>query len=170
MKITKVRKVKTPIRGTEHSAGIDFFVPEFNDKFKRDFIDKNPDVYFLRSISNELFIQLFPRDRVLIPSGIHASVPNDYALIAFNKSGVSTKLGLDALACVVDADYQGEIHISLVNTSNREVRITENDKIIQFLLQPVFYDSIEEVESLEKLYPNKTERGAGGFGSTDKKE
>lgn len=35
MKITKIREVKTPTRGTECSAGLDFYVPkEFNLEYR----------------------------------------------------------------------------------------------------------------------------------------
>jgi len=83
MKVQKLRNVKTPSRGTEQSAGIDFFVPE-------DFETS----------------ELQPGESALIPSGIKAHVPNGYALIAFNKSRVSVKQGLSVGACVVDEDYE----------------------------------------------------------------
>ena len=92
MKITKIRDVKTPIRGTEGSAGIDFFVPE---DFPKD------------------LCTIQPNERFFIPSGIKANVPDGFALIAFNKSGVALKKGLLVGASVVDSDYQGEIHLHL---------------------------------------------------------
>jgi dUTP pyrophosphatase len=144
MKITKIRDVKTPTRGTEGSAGIDFYVP---DSFP----------------SNLCNIE--PYERYFIPSGIKANVPEGYALIAMNKSGVALKKGLMVGAAVVDSDYQGEIHLHLINCSNRGVTIKPGDKLVQFLLVPVSHCSIEEVSEGE-LYSADTERGEGGFGST----
>jgi len=169
MKIVKVRNVKTPHRGTPGSAGLDFFVPEFDQKFKDDFKAKNPtvDIRFDIDINSEC-IELKPHTRVLIPSGVHVKFPKSYALIAFNKSGVSVKTGLDHGAEVVDDDYQGEIHLSLVNTSLENVLIKPNDKIIQFILIPVLIEDVFELTSLDELYPAKSERGTGGFGSTNK--
>jgi len=141
VKISKVRKVKTPVRGTPESAGIDFFVP------------------------SGVQAKLKPGDSCLLPSGIKVDVPSGHALIAFNKSGVAVKKSLYAGACVVDEDYQGEIHINLTNVGCEEVEISSGEKIIQFILLPVFYDTIEEVE-LENLYAEVTARGEGGFGST----
>ena len=142
MKIAKVRDVKTPTRGTKKSAGIDFFVPnDFNE------------------------VILMPNEAVLIPSGIKVSVPENYALIAFNKSGVATKKQLIRGAEVVDEDYQGEIHINVINTGTLPQIISPGEKIIQFILIPMFYDDVFEVE-LEHLYIEPTERGEGGFGST----
>ena len=144
MKISKIRDVKTPTRGTEGSAGIDFYVP--ND------------------YPNEL-CEIKPLDRFFIPSGIKANVPSGYALIAMNKSGVALKKGLTVGACVVDSDYQGEIHLHLINTSDKSVRIQPGDKLTQFLLVPVDHCGIEVVEE-SNLFEETTVRGAGGFGST----
>jgi len=160
MKISRIRDVKLPIRSTKKSAGIDFFIPKFTEKFKEDFIEKNPNIHIID------YIILNPNQRVLIPSGIKVKIPEGFMLSANNKSGVSTKKGLDVLANVVDEDYQGEIHISLVNTSLSNVIIEENEKIVQFILIPVLYDFVEEVP-IEELYEIKSERGEGGFGSTN---
>ena len=47
-------------------------------------------------------IEIKPGQSVLIPSGIHVKVPDGYALIYFNKSGVASKKHLHVGACVVD--------------------------------------------------------------------
>jgi dUTP pyrophosphatase len=145
MRIVKVRDVKTPQRGTPQSAGIDFFVPNDYEK-----------------------IVLGPGDACNIPSGIHAKIPKGYALIAMEKSGVFLNKRLEVGAKVVDEDYQGEIHLSLVNGSSLESSvINPGEKIVQMLLVPVSYETTEEVSSLEELYGGETtERGSGGFGST----
>ena len=144
MKIAKIRNVKTPRRGTDGSAGIDFFVPDDYPK-------------------NLCTIQ--PNERFFIPSGIKANVPNGYALIAFNKSGVALKKGLMVGACVVDSDYQGEIHLHLVNTSSKPVTIEPGEKLTQFLLIPVDHSMVEVVNQGD-LFDDETSRGSGGFGST----
>jgi len=140
MKVQKVRNVKTPNRGTSVSAGIDFYVPE-------DFETTT----------------LNPGQAVLIPSGIKAQVPRGYALIAFNKSGVAVKQGLSVGACVVDEDYEGEIHLHMINTSDKEQVVATGQKLVQFVLVPVSYFDVEEVDELPQ---RNTERGSGGFGST----
>lgn len=144
MKISKVREVKTPIRGTDGSAGIDFYVP----------FDYPQN---LCSIS--------PGERFFIPSGIKANVPEGFALIAMNKSGIALKKGLLVGACVVDSDYQGEIHLHLVNTGTKTVAIEPGDKLTQFLLIPVNHCSVEVVDE-SSLFEAETTRGSGGFGST----
>ena len=97
MKLSKIRNVKTPTRGTTGSAGIDFYVP-----------DDYP----------SSLCTIEPGDRFFIPSGIKANVPDGFALIAMNKSGVAMKKGLMVGACVVDSDYQGEIHLHPVSYTN----------------------------------------------------
>ena len=83
-------------------------------------------------------------------------------------------------ACVVDEDYQGEVHINMINTNQPSeyydmdghyatnpghVTITPGDKLVQFILLPINYSNPEET-TLEELYTNTTERGEGGSGST----
>jgi len=142
MKISRIRDVKIPTRGTSKSAGIDFFVP-----------------------NDYLELTLLPGNSALIPTGIKADIPTGYMLTAFNKSGVATKQLLIKGAEVCDEDYQGEIHIHVINVGTEAQLITPGQKLIQFVLVPVFYDIIEDVP-LEELYSEMTERGEGGFGST----
>ncbi|MAF25248.1 deoxyuridine 5'-triphosphate nucleotidohydrolase [bacterium] len=141
MKISKVKPVKTPVRGTENSAGIDFFIPD------------------------GIHAHIPPQTSACIPSGIKVDVPEGYALIAFNKSGIALRHNLIVGACVVDEDYQGEIHLHVINVGDQDVLFEGGEKLIQFILLPVFYDKIEEVH-LDNLYESLSERGEGGFGST----
>jgi dUTP pyrophosphatase len=161
MKLSRIRDVKLPTRGTSRSAGIDFYIPKFNARFVHDLRVKNDS--FIEILENE--VELKPHERILIPSGIKLSVPKGHMFAAYNKSGVATKKGLDILAAVCDEDYQGELHISLYNTANNYISIFEDEKIVQFILIPVLYESIEEV-AIENLYSEITERSDGGFGST----
>ena len=116
-------------------------------------------------------IEILPGGKVLIPSGIKANLPHGVYLRAENKSGISSKRGLIFGASVVDEDYQGEIHICLINPTNTSAKIVAGEKIIQFL--PCFSPNMNEVveyDDEEKLFENtKSERGSDGFGSTDTK-
>lgn len=144
MKFCKVRDVKTPTRGTPLSAGIDFFVPN-------DF----PGEHYL-----------IPGDAVNIPSGIWVKVPHGYMLVFKNKSGVAVKKDLQVGACVVDEDYQGEIHLHVRNIGMNLQTIKPGEKLVQAVLVPVLYEDMEEVLDATELYDEATERGEGGFGST----
>lgn len=160
MKISKVRDVKTPERGTAKSAGIDFFVPNYFEP-----------------------LTIRPGRDLLIPSGIKVAVPEGFMLMAAEKSGVVTSrnaaitagrtpkpTAYDSIiilgAKIVDEDYQGEIHIHLINVGDVPVTIKPGTKIAQFILVPVSYENVEVVPETE-LFNGTSERGEGGFGSTD---
>ena len=145
MKITKVRDVKTPLRANNTDAGIDFFVPNDSKPFP-----------------------LNPGDSCLIPSGVKVNVPEGFALVAFNKSGVAVKKQLHVGACVVDCGYQGEVHINLTNVGRDSQAIQPGDKIVQFVLLPVGDPKIQLVDE-SNLYSGESSRGSGGFGSTGEK-
>jgi dUTP pyrophosphatase len=145
MKISKIRDVKDPVRANQDDAGIDFFIP--NDSKK---------------------ITLYPNEGAIIPSGIKVNVPSGHALIAFNKSGIATKKGLQVGACVVDCGYQGEIHIHLTNTGIGTQTLHAGDKIVQFVLVQLGSPDVEVVQE-RFLYNAVSNRGTGGFGSTGTK-
>jgi dUTP pyrophosphatase len=148
---TRIRSVKPPTRGTEESAGLDFFVPD-------DFVTT----------------VIRPGSAIMIPSGIKCAYPPGYALILFNKSGISSKYKLTALANVCDSDYQGEIHISLINVGTDLVEVSAGMKIAQFILMPIELATPIEIESEQELWDkwsyagerSVSQRGDGGFGST----
>ena len=161
LRFSKVRDVKSPERGTPRSAGIDFFVP--NDFFPT---------------------MVRPNEDLLIPSGIRADIPKGYMLIGEDKSGVSTskQAAVDAGrnpgkvsfgspttigAKIIDEDFQGEIHIHIINCGNFPINVRPGMKISQFILVPVEYCALEEVP-IDELFSSETERGSGCFGSTGK--
>ena len=116
--------------------------------------------------SNKIMeIDIGAHDRILIPSGIKVNVPEGFAFILMNKSGISTKRGLAVGACVVDTGYQGEVHISLINTTGNVVTVKAGEKIVQGILMPVA-NIVPDVVSIDELYAAKSSRGEGGFGST----
>jgi len=167
IKFLKVRDVKSPSRANRYDAGIDFYVPEFTTTFLKDLREKNPS-----SEISSFNIILRPGQRILIPSGIHCKMfDNNRALIAANKSGVATKFGLVFGAQVVDYEYQGEIHLSLIYTGQGICEILPGQKILQFLETPIFTSEVEitERETPIEFYKEVTTRGAEGFGSTDNK-
>lgn len=161
MRFLKVRDVKSPERGTQYSAGIDFFVP--ND--------------FAPTI-------LTPGMDILIPSGIKVGLPPGTMLMAADKSGIASsakakaKVGMEAKdalpasaviigAKIIDEDYPGEVHIHLINAGRNAVIIRPGQKVAQFIIVPVLYSIPEEVKLQEELRIPQTER-TGGFSSTNK--
>ena len=142
---SKIRDVKSPVRGHTNDAGIDMFVPE-----------------------SESIIELKPGEQAIIPSGIKMNIPKGYALIAFNKSGIATKKQLIKGAEICDSGYEGEIHINVHNVGNIIQKINPGDKLIQFLLLPISGAIPTEVKE-DELFTETSERGEGKFGSTGTK-
>lgn len=61
------------------------------------------------------------------------------------------------------------MHISLVNNGNDVQVVSAGEKIVQGVILKMNYMVPEEVENAEVLFKgSSSERGEGGFGSTDK--
>lgn len=166
----KSREVKTPFRANKNDAGIDFFLPVMDERMVQDVITKNPGRCIVVKEGEAPYIIVRPGSRVLIPTGIHTNIfPKNSAFIAFNKSGLSANHGIIVTAQVVDSDYTGEIHVGILNTSNEYKEFHQGDKIGQFVHIPVFLTNMKEITSevYQELTSN-SDRGQGGFGSSDK--
>jgi dUTPase len=153
------------------NAGIDFFIPNKTEAFVTAFNARNAEQSSYFEFSDEGdFIVIPSLGRVNIPSGIRSNFPANIALEAQNKSGIATKLGLVFGAGLVDSSYKGIIHISLINTSDKEVKLPLGMKATQFV--PRFVDTSEfdvyEGITIDEFYKDFefTNRGEGAFGST----
>lgn len=168
----KIRNVKNPERGYGTADAIDFFIPEYSAEFYEDLKSKNQDKQLYEcTVSpnlDNMTITIAPHGRINIPSGIRVIIQDkDTCLLAVNKSGVATKTGLTMGAALVDHDYQGEIHLSVLNTSSDYIKIKTGDKLVQFMHVPILHSSLCEVstEDFDKLKPDSA-RKDGAFGST----
>ena len=104
---------------------------------------------------------------IKIGTGLAIAVPNGYFGGIFARSGLSTKQGLRPANCVgvLDSLYRNEVIVPLYNDSDK-VRIVKNgDRIAQLIILPVYDTNMEVVDELDE-----TDRGMGGFGSTDTKK
>ena len=163
-------EVKAPIRDNGN-AGVDFFIPKYSEAFVEAFKAKNAERNAnLIKLDNEWVIRVESHGRVNIPSGIRSYISPNVALEAQNKSGIATKHGLVYGASVVDANYQGIIHISLINTTDEPVFLPLGMKAVQFLPRLIDISPIEVYNnvSLEEFYKDFefSNRGEGAFGST----
>jgi dUTPase len=163
--------VKAPIRDNGN-AGIDFFIPNYNKTFAEAFNAKNNpnQAYLSTDIDGIGIIRIMPHGRVNIPSGIRSFISPNIALEAQNKSGIASKYGLVYGASVVDANYQGIIHISLINTTSQVIELPFGMKAVQFLPRLIDISSIEVYNdmSFDEFYKDFefSNRGEGAFGST----
>lgn len=109
---------------------------------------------------------LQPGERVVFNTGLSVEIPDGYALIIKDRSGLAAKNGIHVLAGVIDSSYRGEIKVCLLNTSKNydgDVRINEGDRIAQAILTHDLTCSIIETSEL-----SETPRGEKGFGSSGK--
>jgi dUTP pyrophosphatase len=109
-------------------------------------------------------ITVLKRGDVLLPLDLRFEIPFGWDLSVYNKSGIATKKKLTKGAELIDSDYRGTVHIHLFNNSDVDVEIKRGDKISQLVMRQVWMGDLEEDDIAVD-----TERGDGGFGSTDKK-
>lgn len=162
LQYTKVRDVKSPMRGTPGSAGIDFYLPESIGETA-----SGNNCYVI----GDNAILVGQGGSVKIPSGIHLRLPDNYSMtLKFDKSGIAFKKTLIHGANLIDEDYQGEFNFHLINVGIESTIIMGGEKIAQgVLIKTNSHCKIVSVDSLGMLYNGKiSERGIGGFGSTNK--
>lgn len=111
--------------------------------------------------STDIIIE--PMHRTAVPTGLEIEIPDGYAGLVWDKSGMALKEGLKTMAGVIDSSYRGELRVVVVNLSSRDIEIKKGEKIAQMLLQPITTAKIKEVKNL-----TETKRGKNGFGSTGK--
>jgi dUTP pyrophosphatase len=104
-----------------------------------------------------------PNERKVVRTGVKMAIPEGYAGLVWDKSGLAAKKGIKTMAGVIDAGYRGEVGIVLHNLGNDDFIVEKNMKIAQMLIQPVHSPEVVEVKELDE-----TKRGEGGFGSTGK--
>lgn len=107
-------------------------------------------------------------------TGLAIEIPEGFIGLIFPRSSISNTAHILANSVgVIDSGYRGEIKIrfkldneilkSYGSISMHEVLYKKGDKVAQLIIVP--YPSIE-LEEVEEL--SSTERGDGGFGSTNK--
>jgi dUTP pyrophosphatase len=111
-------------------------------------------------------ITLKPMERYLFPTGIYIQLPEGYEAQIRPRSGLAVKYGITVTNApgTVDADYTGEVGVSLINLSNETFVIQPGERIAQMVIAKYEKIAWNEVTTLDE-----TERGSGGFGSTGMK-
>lgn len=139
LKIINKGKNNTPFYATEGASGFDLTA----------------------NLDKDLIIK--PFERVAVPTGLFMEIPVGYEGQIRARSGMSLKHGICMANGVgtIDSDYRGEIKVLLVNISNEEYTIKNNDRIAQMIISKYEKVNFELVEEL-----SDTNRNLGGFGHT----
>ena len=108
-------------------------------------------------------IVLKPMERYLFPTGIYIQLPGGYEAQIRPRSGLAAKYGITVTNApgTVDADYTGEVKVSLINLSNDNFVVQPGERIAQMVIA-----RYEKITWNEVAVLDETERGDGGFGST----
>ena len=129
---------KLPTYGSEFSAGADLYSDE--DEFV-----------------------IAPGETHLVHTGLSIEIPEGYGGFIYARSGLATKKGLAPAnkVGVIDADYRGEVRVSLFNHSSVPQTVAAGERIAQLVIAPFLKADFVEADEL-----SGTVRGEGGFGST----
>lgn len=100
------------------------------------------------------------KDRGLVDLGISLAIPAGFYGRVASRSGLSVRHGIEVGAGVIDSDYRGPVKVMLHNHGPDDYTIGIGERIAQLIITPVAFPGF--------IYetPDKTSRGAGGFGST----
>ncbi len=137
-------------------VGVQLLSKDANVPIKAHRTDAGFDLYSTEEIN------INPKQRSTIKTGVSFEMPKDIAGLVWPRSGLSVKKGIDVLAGVIDSGYRGEVMVCLYNTSEEVVEIKRGDRIAQIIFQEVPIVSLQLRESL-----GSSQRGSNGFGSTD---
>lgn len=134
-------KAHIPTFGSPYSAGADLY-----------------------SIEGDTTVE--PGTAHLFHTGIALEIPTGYVGLIYARSSLACKKGLapSNKVGVIDADYRGEIMVSLFNHGNSPVTLESGERIAQLVITPFLPCEYEEANEL-----SDTVRGEGGFGSTGRK-
>ena len=99
-------------------------------------------------------------------TGLKFEVPEGYVMLVFSRSGHGFNKDIRLANCVgvIDSDYRGELKVKLTcdNAEMNYVDVRQGERIAQAMIIPIPKVEFNEVKEL-----SNTERGEGGFGSTN---
>lgn len=120
--------------------------------------DAGADIYAIEDVAVK------PHTTVLIKTGLKVAIPTGYEIQIRPRSGMSLKTTMRVANApgTIDAGYRGEVCVIMENTGNLTYNISKGDKVAQMVIMPVPMINWIETNELDD-----TDRGEGGFGSTD---
>lgn len=123
------------------------------------FGDAGADLY----ANEEVDIQ--PNEVKIVQTGLKVEIPDGYEIQVRPRSGMSTKTPILGILGTVDSGYRGPLGVMLYNHGDIPYHIQKGERIAQAIISPTYHGNFLISESL-----SETERGEGGFGSTDNQD
>jgi dUTP pyrophosphatase len=110
-------------------------------------------------------IIIAPLARMRVPTGLAIALPPSFEGQIRPRSGLAARTGLTVLNApgTIDSDFRGEVHVLLVNLSESPTTVAPLERIAQLVIAPVARAELVLASELDA-----TERGDGGYGSTDR--
>lgn len=127
--------------------------------------DEDLGIDFYHYDKRMLTVTLKPHIVYQLPTGIVMAMDEGYGMILKERSSLGSK-GIALRAGVIDSGYRGEVIICLENTTDNDINIDITKAIAQGALIPNPKKVIEEYK-IEEINAIGSERGVGGFGSTN---
>lgn len=179
----KFRDVKSPVRANRKDSGYDMFIPNsIEELFKVSNCMFTPKEYIDSETQTEMKMEYFNFDNntitipswywLLIPSWLKFVLPDTenenstFDMVFYNKSGVAQKTNLVIWASVVDNEYRWEVHLHLINTTNKNIIIEVWQKITQFIIRELFTFPVQEISEEEFERQSNTDRWTWWFWSS----
>ena len=165
-----VDKSQYPVHATPQSACHDVMACFYTEKIRANGNGFLPVRQFEEGQKSQ--IEMFPRDRALVPTGLIFLIPKGYKMAVYPRSGLAFKEGITVVNSpgTIDHDYAFELFVILINVSDIPVVIKDGDRIAQIEISPTIMDQcnfipadMEQVEAFRSMQDRK-----GGVGSTGK--
>ena len=158
--------VKDPKRATEGSACFDLYSFLPDNSAVSVYINHVDELEIKNRLVQNDRVQVNPKERVLIPTGLVFDIPNGYSMRLHPRSGLALKQGLTLANStgIIDSDYVEPVFAMITNISGTTQYVRHAERICQGEL---FKDVKCILEEIDEKPDRKTDRD-GGFGSTGK--
>lgn len=100
----------------------------------------------------------------IVCTGLKVAVPQGFCMSVRPRSGLSIEgLVIPNAPGTIDSDYRGEVLVPMISLTGRTHYVKCGDRIAQIMLTPIY-----DLDWVLVCDLDLTDRGEGGFGSTEK--
>lgn len=107
-------------------------------------------------------LYIHPEQSKKIPTGVAVEIPEGFVGDVRPRSGAAVE-GKLTISGTIDSNYRGEIHLNVLNVTDKTVVIYPQERLAQLVILPCLIASFGRVDEL-----SESDRGSDGFGSTGK--